>query len=191
MHNCLRYLLIFFSINICFSLEVQLTKEYYNVGPGNIGDVNHPITMISKAGIKHFGYNSIGSYTALTEIKTLNINYENGMCYTEKFELMLKGVMILPRLKMGNYLLKIRQAFEEESERLQVHEYEHEQIWKQSLNDFETKIRKLRIEDNEQCFRLIDEVNQKMALTLSEIMQKNIQFDCVEYGYQLDLAECG
>lgn len=185
-----RYLVAIVGLfNLSHALDVQLVKKHYDVDPENIIGINHSIGTASIIGNEK-GLNSIGSYTASTAIKLIHIKHHEGVCYADKFELELKGVMTLPRLKMGNYLLTVRQAFEEEYLHLQAHEYQHEDLWKNSLVKFEKDIKALKIQDNEECTYLINEINQKMALTLSDIIQKNIQFDCNSYGYQLGLPEC-
>lgn len=187
-----RYLtaLLFAFMDLGFALEVQLIKKHYEIDPENFKGITHSIGTASIIVDDNVGLHTAASYTASVSIKNIHVKHDAGVCYADKFELRLKGVMMLPRLKMGNYLLTTRQAFEEEYLTLKAHEHEHEELWKNSLLVFEKNVKKLKIKDNEECTYLIDEINQRMILTLSDIIRKNIQFDCNAYGYQLGLPEC-
>lgn len=182
--------LLYACVNLSFALDVQLVKKYYFVDPEQFTGITHSVGSASIIDNKSIGLHAVASYSASVAIKMIHVQNNLGMCHTDKFELQLNGVMMLPKLKMGNYLLTTRQNFDEEYLRLQQHEYEHEAIWESALLEFEQNIRALKINDNNECGKLIDEINQKMAITLSDIIQKNIQFDCTSYGYRLGLKEC-
>lgn len=177
-------------INLAEGLEINLTKEYYDVAPDNVEMIRLAMMEASHLSDSTDEHHTVGGYEASATISRMNLVHDNGQCQAKAFEMKLNGVMILPRLKMGNYPLKIRQAFEDEQIELEEHENTHAEIWQNALKDFEEKVRSIKVEDNESCDQLINEINQEMAKVLDEIMYHNLEFDCISYGDQLNLAQC-
>lgn len=176
-----------------WALETYLEKKYYDVSPTSLETLYEEILQAaSLTGIEGHHYLTIGGYEASTEIKRMNLIYDEKTqtCKPQYFEMNLNGNMTLPRLKMGTYPLKIRQSFEQEKVYIEEHEKEHESLWQQGLQAFEKKIQGLVISDNESCTSLIDEINQEMVRTLDEILQKNVSFDCLIYGERLEISQC-
>lgn len=172
------------------ALETHLEKQYYDVAPTSETQLKQEIRTASPLHEIEFEHQSTAEYEASTTIRRMNLVHHEGKCQAKVFEMQLNGTMILPRLTMGNYSLKIRQAFEEAYEDLEQHERVHEQIWQTALKQFERDIRGLILPDNEYCDDLITEINQKMSKVLDEIMVKNMEFDCASYGDYLQLAQC-
>lgn len=185
------YVLLSYVINFSWALEVRIEKAYYDVAPTSAEEVYQQIILSSPFNHDDSeSYQTIGGYEASTIIKKMDLVYADGFCHAETFEMTLNGLITLPRLKMDNYSLKIRQAFEEQLQYLEEHEKVHEEIWKEHLAEFEREIKSSSVQDNESCEGLIDEINQKMVETLDAIMTKNIQFDCISYGKRLDMMKC-
>lgn len=177
-------------VSLAEGLEINLTKEYYDVAPNHAETIQLAMMGASRWSDINSQNHTVGSYEASTMISRMQLAYDNGQCKAKIFEMKLNGVMTLPRLKMGNYPLKIRQAFEEERSLLEQHERVHESIWQNSLQKFEQAVLSLNIVDNMSCDILINEINQKMTKVLDEIMHKNLEFDCLSYGSHLQLTEC-
>ena len=177
-------------VNFAKGLEVNLTKEYYDIAPDNADMIRLAMMEASHLSNSANGNHAVGGYEASTMISRMNLVHDDGQCKAKTFEMQLNGVMTLPRLKMGNYPLKIRQTFENEQIKLEEHESIHAEIWQNSLKDFEANIRDITIEDNENCDQLISEINQEMAKVLDKILYQNLEFDCISYGDQLKLAQC-
>lgn len=177
-------------VNFADGLEINLTKEYYDIAPDNTEMIRLAMMEASHLSDSVDGNHIVGGYEASTMISRMNLVHNDGQCRAKVFEMKLNGVMTLPRLKMGNYPLKIRQTFEDEQLQLEEHENIHAEIWQDSLKDFEEKIRGINIQDNENCDQLINEINQEMAKVLNEILYQNLEFDCISYGDQLKLSQC-
>lgn len=177
-------------VNFAVGLEVNLTKEYYDISPDNAEMIRLAMMEASHLSESNDEHHTVGGYEASTMISRMNLVHDDGQCKAKIFEMTLNGTMTLPRLKMGNYPLKVRQTFENEKAKLEEHENIHAEIWQNSLKDFEAKIRDITIEDNENCDHLISEVNQEMAKVLDKILYQNLEFDCISYGDQLKLAQC-
>lgn len=177
-------------MNLAEGLEINLTKEYYDVAPDDAETIQLAMMKASHLGDVNSQNHTVGGYEASTMISRMQLAHDNGQCKAKIFEMKLNGVMTLPRLKMGNYSLKIRQTFEYEQIALEEHENVHAEIWQSSLKNFEEKIRSMIIQDNENCDQLINEINQEMAKVLDEILYRNLEFDCISYGDQLNLAQC-
>lgn len=177
-------------MNLAEGLEINLTKEYYDVVPDDVETISLAMMEASHLSDSNSQNHTVGGYEASTTIGRMEIIHHEGRCKAKIFEMKLNGEITLPRLKMGNYPLKIRQAFEEERSLLEQHERVHESIWQNSLQKFEQEIRSLHIVDDESCDVLINEINQKMSKVLDEIMHKNLEFDCLSYGGHLQLTEC-
>lgn len=177
-------------VNFADGLEINLTKEYYDVAPDNAEMIRLAMMEASHLSDSVDGNHTVGGYEASTMISRMNLVHNDGQCRAKVFEMKLNGVMTLPRLKMGNYPLKIRQTFEDEQLQLEEHENIHAEIWQDSLKDFEEKIRGINIQDNENCDQLINEINQEMAKVLDIILYQNLEFDCISYGEQLKLSQC-
>lgn len=177
-------------LNFAVGLEVNLTKEYYDIAPDNAEMIRLAMMEASHLSESNDEHHIVGGYEASTMINRINLVHADGQCKAQIFEMTLNGTMTLPRLKMGNYPLKVRQTFEDEQIKLEEHENIHAEIWQNSLKDFEAKIRSITIEDNENCDHLISEINQEMAKVLDKILYQNLEFDCISYGDQLKLAQC-
>lgn len=173
-----------------FALEVTLRKDYYWVDPHNIDEIEVAIINASTLSSDKNG-KAIGQYDASTLVTTFDVEHNDGYCHVNGFELALSGSIVLPELlKRQLYEKNIVDAFEQHKKMIEVHELQHESIWIEHLQNFEKKVRELRIEDNAQCDALIDDINQKMANALSEILFENRSFDCMSYGKELHLHEC-
>lgn len=177
-------------VNFAVGLEVNLTKEYYDIAPDNVEMIRLAMMEASHLNSLNDEHHIVGGYEASTMINRINLVHADGQCKAQIFEMTLNGTMTLPRLKMGNYPLKIRQTFEDEQIELEEHENIHAEIWQSSLKDFEEKIRGISIQDNENCDQLISEINQEMTKVLNEILYQNLEFDCISYGDQLKLSQC-
>lgn len=177
-------------INLAEGLDINLTKEYYDVVPDNVEMIRLAMMEASHLSDSTDEHHTVGGYEASATISRMNLVHDNGQCQAKIFEMKLNGVMTLPRLKMGNYPLKIRQTFEDEQIELEEHETVHAKIWQNSLKDFEEKIRGISIQDNKNCDQLISEINQEMSKVLDEILYQNLEFDCISYGDQLKLTQC-
>ena len=177
-------------LNFAVGLDVNLTKEYYDIAADNAEMIRLAMMEASHLSDSVDGNHTVGGYEASTMISRMNLVHNDGQCRAKVFEMKLNGVMTLPRLKMGNYPLKIRQTFEDEQLQLEEHENIHAEIWQNSLKEFEAKIRNITTKDNENCDQLISEINQEMAKVLDEILYQNLEFDCISYGDQLKLSQC-
>lgn len=190
MQNIGAFISFLMLVNFAEGLEINLTKEYYDVAPVNAEMIRLAMMEASHLSDSTDGNHTVGGYEASVMISRMNLAHHNGHCKAKTFEMELNGVMTLPRLKMGSYALKIRQAFEKEQAELEEHEKFHEKIWQDFLRNFEQDILGLAVKDNESCDQLIDEINQEMAKVLDEILYQNLEFDCISYGDQLKLAQC-
>ncbi len=190
MQNIGAFISFLMLVNFAEGLEVNLTKEYYDIAPANAEMIRLAMMEASHLSESTNDNHTVGGYEASTMISRMNLVHDNGQCKAKTFEMELNSVMTLPRLKMGNYPLKVRQTFENEQIKLEEHEKFHEKIWQDSLRNFEQDILGLAVKDNESCDQLIDEINQEMAKVLDEILYQNLEFDCISYGDQLKLAQC-
>ncbi|WP_077928002.1 DUF922 domain-containing protein [Wohlfahrtiimonas populi] len=190
MQNIAALISFLMLVNFADGLEVNLTKEYYDIAPANVGMIRLAMMEASHLSESTDDNHTVGGYEASAMISRMNLVYDNGQCKAKIFEMELNGIMTLPRLKMGNYPLKIRQTFEDEQIALEKHENVHAEIWQSSLKGFEEKVRGMIVQDNENCDRLINEINQEMAKVLDEILYRNLEFDCISYGDQLKLSQC-
>ena len=177
-------------LNLTYGLEVNLTHQYYDVAPKHSGEIRAAMMAASPLGEANHSHHTIGSYEASVTVGRMSIIYNNGQCQVPVFDVQLNGTMTLPRLKMGNYPLKIRQAFEDELLLLENHEYMHAKIWQAAVQDFERKIRHTVMKDNQACDHLINEINQEMDKVLSDVLSQNLALDCRSYGDQLGFSEC-
>lgn len=177
-------------LQVAYALEVHLTKEYYDIVPTNAGSIQLAMIKASHWPDSKNGHHTVGGYEASATVRRMDVVYENGRCQAKTFEMQLNGTMTLPRLKMGNYSLKIRQAFNDELKLLVEHENEHANIWRVALQNFETKIQGINVIDNARCDQLIHEINQEMSKVLDEVWYRNLEFDCLSYGDRLNLPQC-
>lgn len=174
--------------HLSFALKVSLEKTYYQIAPTDATLLDEAMINSSNKGSNH--HHTVGGYTASAVIRTMSLVYHDQTCSVEKFEMNLKGIMLLPKLKIGNYALKVRQAFDDKLEHIMMHESEHERIWRLALLNFEESVRLMNGLDNPSCDALVDKINAEMLKTLQQIDHANILFDCVSYGDDLVLAQC-
>ncbi len=178
------------SLGLAHGLEVHLTKEYYDVDPDSVDSIQSAMMKASPFSDSNDDLHTIGSYEASTMVNKMHLIYDNGHCTASVFEMALNGTMTLPKLMKSDYSKNIQQSFEEMRYSLEQHEYVHEKIWQDALQNFEQKIRNTILIDNKQCDQLINEINQEMTKVLEDIMARNSEFDCASYGDQLNLSQC-
>lgn len=184
------YWLLVLISNVSFALEVKLTEKYYKVAPISLESLQKELRKATSISSDQTEHSVVGEYSASASIKHLDIAYKNGQCRVRRFELILDGLMTLPKLKEGKYPLKLQLAFDAEATSLKQHERKHELIWKTFLEEYEHAMKQLIVKDDESCGLLINTINKEMDAILKRIDQRNVAFDCASYGRQLQLSQC-
>ncbi|GAA5101560.1 DUF922 domain-containing protein [Wohlfahrtiimonas larvae] len=190
MRKFLLVVFVAFSSPFTYSVTIDLMQEYYDVVPLDVDNIRISMMHASHLSDVSNAHHTIGNYIASTTVDRMVLVHEQGQCHASVFEMKLNGTMTLPRLAMGNYPLKLRQAFEDELNMLEQHEKTHERIWQTALEAFENDIQQLIVPDNQNCDQFINEINQKMIKVLDDIGLENLKFDCISYGKHLNFTQC-
>lgn len=192
--RCKRALRLILCVGTFFfiadALETKLEYQYYDVDLSEFPNLKEDMASHAQLSNQFSSHKVVADYEASVSIKNIALKYDSGVCYLNQFELILNGVITLPRLRHQQYAFRFRHGFEQEVVTLEAHELTHQKIWQNHLRHYENAIMALKIEDDENCHQLFNIINEKMIVVLAEISKENQLFDCSAYGEALKLSQC-
>lgn len=180
-----------------YALTLTSSEHYYLVTPKNEKDVQQAIYNSSPMQGDHNNsrnHKYVGMHKASYTNPSYTLKYNDKLCFIDNINLHFDSKIYLPKLDldMGRYTDKTMMKFESELYEIRTHEFKHREIFINHLQNALIDLRSINKNNSQfkECSSLKTYIQKVIDDTQSIIIQKNLDFDCYEYGNKMDIPAC-
>lgn len=192
-------LMLFFTASLPISaLTLKTSEHFYLVSPKDENDVQRAIYDASPMLMNQHDANShkyVGMHEARYSTPGYKLKYRPGkLCFIESIDVSFYSNIFLPKLDMeiGRYTDKTMMKFDSELYEIKTHELKHREIYITHLQNLLYDLRAINQKNSQfqNCQLLQKHIEQSFQNAHKTIQQKNLDFDCYEYGNKVALSTC-